>query len=183
MKKVSAVALAAALAVGATSIGPVSAHHSFSMFDNSVNVLHDAVVYQWAYNNPHALIYVLILNEAGDDVLRNAEGDPQLYTYEGAAPPSLAGRGLSGDSYNAGDRIQIVACPLRDGSPGGAIGRIRVPDPESESGWSDWHNPSDAGCNANAGDWTRWAALGIRTLADGEAYDEANPEPEEDEED
>src|SRR5690606_24137720 len=139
MKKLAAAAIFAAATAGLGSVQPATAHHSFSMFDNTVTQFHNAVVLQWAFNNPHIMLYVLIINEAGTGFKAwteadaaagripdgTAAGDPIIYGFEGASPSSLAGNGgFTGTTYVYGQRLQIVTCPLRDGRPGGAIGII-----------------------------------------------------------
>ncbi len=135
--------LAAVLAV--TS---VEAHHSFSMFDRSREEVIEGEVVRWAFNSPHVVLY-----------MRDVQGT--LWGFEGAAPVRLLERtpSANGFTFQPGDRITMIACPLYDGRPGGAIGLVVSAD-------GTWYNPADGGCAADEEQWREWLAAGYRSKAD-----------------
>ena len=72
------------------------AHHSFAMFDKSVEKVASGTVVRWAFSTPHSWLYMNI-----------KEGDKEtLWSFEGSAPPSLLQRGVTGNSFKPGDTIK-----------------------------------------------------------------------------
>tara|TARA_R110000772_G_scaffold25421_9_gene66319 strand:- start:1230 stop:1703 length:474 start_codon:yes stop_codon:yes gene_type:complete len=137
-KKISAVVLAT---LGFGVIDFASAHHSFAMFDRSTEEVITGEVVRWAFNSPHIALYI-----------RDAEG--VVFAFEGAAPPRLveSSPSMTGFTFQPGDQITVVKCPLRDGRNGGAVGLI-IKD-------GIWYDPSDGGCNANMEAWQNWLPKG-----------------------
>jgi hypothetical protein len=95
------------------TVTSVEAHHSFAMFDRDTQMVKPGTVQRWAFNNPHSWLYVNVKNEDGTET---------LWSFEGSAPPSLVQRGITGSTFEPGDTVTFMYCPLRDGRPGGAIG-------------------------------------------------------------
>jgi hypothetical protein len=118
----------------------VKAHHSFAMFDRSVEKVVTGTVVRWAFNPPHSWLYVNV---------KNADGSETLWSFEGSAPPSLLQRGITGSTFEPGDAITLLYCPLRDGRPGGGLGWVRRSD-------GTFVNPSDGGCSGSAETIERW---------------------------
>jgi hypothetical protein len=144
-------ALVAGLLTGAAA----NAHHSFSMFDRDTEVVKTGTVVRWAFNNPHSWLY---LNVSNDD------GTETLWSFEGSAPPSLIGRGITGSTFEPGDTVTFMFCPLRDGRPGGAIGWAMLAD-------GTFVNPSDGGCNGSEATierWKGWLEQGITSSVEAE---------------
>jgi hypothetical protein len=114
LKTVVAPMLAAALIAG-----PVLAHHSFAMFDNTRSVtLHGKVTaYQWT--NPHS--YLEIDAEDG-------KGGTKHYTMEMTSPNMLHRGGWSSRTVKPGDMVTAVMSPLRDGQPGGLLLELTLPN-------------------------------------------------------
>jgi len=129
------------------------AHHSFSMFDPSQEIVVKGTVARWAYNSPHT--FMMIQDEGG-----------KLWAFEGAAPPALLARApaISGDTFKKGQTVTVIVCPLRDGRNGGAAGLFFTED-------GTVYNPSDAGCSANQRikEWTEWLKAGHKSKAEAEA--------------
>ena len=93
------------------------AHHSFAMFDRSVEKVATGTVVRWAFNAPHSWLYLNV---------KNADGSETLWSFEGSAPPSLLQRGITGSTFEPGDTVTISYCPLKDGRPGGGLGWARL---------------------------------------------------------
>ena len=100
--------------------GVAVAHHSFSMFDRETQQVITGTVARWAFNNPHSWLYLNVKNEDGSG--------ETLWSFEGAAPPQLIGRGITGNSFKPGDTLTLMYCPLADGRQGGAMGWVKVDD-------------------------------------------------------
>jgi hypothetical protein len=143
--------IVAVAALAAASLA--NAHHSFSMFDSSKELVLKGEVVRWNFASPHT--YMLLKDEAGN-----------VWSLEGTAPPTLITRtpAMTGDTFKAGDKMTIVYCPLRDGRKGGANGIIITAD-------GTVYNPSDGGCRANQriGDWPAWIKKGYTSLDQAKA--------------
>jgi hypothetical protein len=122
------------------AMSSVNAHHSFSMFDRSTEKVITGTVVRWAFNNPHSWLYMNVTNDDGSET---------LWSFEGSAPPSLIGRGVTGSTFEPGDSLMVMFCPLVDGRPGGAMGWAQLAD-------GTFINPSDGGCNGNDDSIARW---------------------------
>ncbi|MAY03504.1 MAG: hypothetical protein CMQ38_11095 [Gammaproteobacteria bacterium] len=138
IKKVLAVTL---LLLGTGVAGVVSAHHSFAMFDRDTELVMEGEVVRWAFNSPHVAIYIRDSNE-------------EVWAFEGGAPPGLVTDDppMTGFTFQPGDAVKVVVCPLRDGRNGGAIGIVIKDDI--------WYTPNDGGCGPNFDAWQDWMAKG-----------------------
>ena len=72
------------------------AHHSFAMFDRSVEKVATGTVARWAFNAPHSWLYLNV---------KNADGSETLWSFEGSAPPSLLTRGITGSTFEPGATV------------------------------------------------------------------------------
>jgi hypothetical protein len=90
--------------------GPLQAHHSNVMFDNSTEVALTGTVKEFQWGNPHCYIQVVVTAE---------DGSTQEWSVEMAAPMYLYGLGWRPTTLKAGDTISTTVWPLRSGEPGG----------------------------------------------------------------
>jgi hypothetical protein len=151
MKTFAATLIASTLLVSAAQ-----AHHSFSMFNRETQVVVSGTVARWDFNNPHSWLHVNVKNEDGTET---------LWSFEGAAPPQLVGRGITGRTFEPGDTLTLMFCPLSDGRNGGALGWVKVAD-------DSFLIPSDGGCRTDAETvmrWKGWMEKGYRTNKEAEA--------------
>ena len=91
--------------------GPVSAHHSFSMFDYQHPTRWEGVVEKFMWVSPHVQIIFTAT-------------DPQHHGHwqvEGAAPNIMSRQGWNHSSFMPGDKITIVGFPMKDGSQAGSL--------------------------------------------------------------
>jgi hypothetical protein len=137
---------------GLAAVERAHAHQSFAMFDASQELDMKGTVARWAYNSPHAAIY--IENEAGE-----------LWAFEGAAPAQLLSFGITGYSFEPGEPVTVVICPLKDGRRGGAIGYVIKAGDEGD--FDAWFRPGDAGCGPSRS-WGDWLAAGYTSRAEAE---------------
>lgn len=134
---------------------PAWAHHSFAQFDRDIQNVISGEVTRWAFNNPHAWLYV---NVANDD------GSTTLWSFEGSGPINLLRRQINGNTFKPGDRILIMHCPMRDGRPGGHLGWVQLADGE-------FIDVSDGGCDGDEetiAQWQKWLPEGITSSRDAE---------------
>ncbi len=154
IRNLTAIILAGVLAA---SYQVASAHHSFAMFDRDREEVMNGEVVRWAFNSPHTAVYI-------------RTDDGEVWAFEGAAPASLVTRSpaMNGFTFQPGDEIEVVMCPLRDGRTGGAIGFIIKGD--------EWYAPNDGGCGPNLEAWQDWKPKGY--MSKQEALDAGEVLPE-----
>jgi hypothetical protein len=99
--------------------GPSSAHHSFAMFDNTRTESISGTVYAFEWSNPHAWLWIDVDDGKGNDV---------KWGFEGAAPSELSRSGWSKRILNPGDKVTVEYKPLKDGRPGGSLGKVTKSD-------------------------------------------------------
>ena len=140
---------AAAMMLSPVFVQTVQAHHSFAMFDHDREEVLGGTVVRWAFNSPHIALYI-------------ETEDGTLYSLEGAAPPSLISRtpSMNGFTFQPGQHVRVVYCPLKDGRPGGAIGYI-IDDEDT------FYQPNDGGCGPSP-NWKDWVAMGYKSRAEAE---------------
>src|SRR5262245_14958124 len=117
-----------------------NAHHSFAMFDRTVEKVVTGTVVRWAFNNPHSWLYLNV---------KNKDGSETLWSFEGSSPTQLLQRGITGFTFEPNSTITVQYCPLKDGRPGGGIGWVRLAN-------GNFISPADGGCNGSAEAIERW---------------------------
>jgi hypothetical protein len=111
--------LALASAVALLSAAPSLAHHSHAMFDFTKTLELNATVTKFEWTNPHSWLHVLVVNE---------KGEPVEYAIEMGAPAALVGRGWRPTLVVPGDKVIVNIYPTKDGSSGGTLRNIKLPD-------------------------------------------------------
>ncbi|MGD8323571.1 MAG: DUF6152 family protein [Gammaproteobacteria bacterium] len=124
----------------ALGAGVTQAHHSFTQFDRENKMITSGTVVRWDFNNPHSWLHV---NVVGDD------GAEELWSFEGSAPTSLIQRGITGRTFEPGDTVTMMYCPMRDGRTGGHMGIVKLAD-------GSYVVPADGGCSGNAEMHEQW---------------------------
>jgi hypothetical protein len=99
--------------------GPVSAHHSMSMYDRGHDTTFKATITQFEYVNPHAQITFTVVDE---------HGSTEKWVAEGPGPNRLANQGWSQESLKPGDQVTIVGNRNKDGSPTMRFVKVILPD-------------------------------------------------------
>ena len=133
----------------------VSAHHSFAMFDKTVEKVATGKVVSWAFNNPHSWLYINV---------KNKDGSETLWGFEGSSPTQLLQRGINGYSFQPGTTVTVQYCPLKDGRPGGGLGWVRLAN-------GTFVSPADGGCNGGPDAierWKVWLAAGFTSSAEAQ---------------
>ena len=98
---------------------PVVAHHSFSMFDETKEVVLKGEVKEFQWSNPHTWIQLNVADASGKVV---------EWSIEGGSPNLLGRQGWKRNTLKSGDPIEVTINPLRDGQPGGSFVRALLPD-------------------------------------------------------
>jgi hypothetical protein len=152
MKTALRVLLVATVASLLTSAVAV-AHHSFAMFDRTVEKVITGTVVRWQFNSPHSWLYINV---------KNPDGTETLWSFEGSAPPSLLQRGVTGSSFEPGATVMVHYCPMKDGRSAGGLGWVRLAN-------GTFLNPADGGCYGSARaieKWKPWLAAGYTSSTD-----------------
>jgi hypothetical protein len=89
---------------------PVSAHHSFAMFDDTKEVTLKGTVGEFQWTNPHSWLQVRVVG---------AGGEPDEWAVEMLSPNVLGRMGWKRNSLKPGDEVTVVIHPLRNGAKGG----------------------------------------------------------------
>ena len=119
MNKSYVLALALGIAVVATG---AEAHHSFSMFDQTKELpIKDAKVTQFRRTNPHSFILV--------------EKDGQIYVMECNSINLMTKGGWKFSTLKAGDKVDLIYYPLRNGKPGGMLKTVKLPNGKTLKAW------------------------------------------------
>src|SRR5919109_893411 len=100
MQKISILFPAVLIALLLTA-SVVTAHHSFAMFDKTVERVVTGKVVRWAFNNPHSWLYVNV---------KNKDGSETLWGFEGSSPTQLIQRGITGSSFEPGNTVTVLYC-------------------------------------------------------------------------
>jgi hypothetical protein len=116
---------AALLAAAFCVISPASAHHSYAMFDATKLVTVDATVKEFQWTNPHSWLQVMIADDKGSAEEWSLELGPLVVLHRWGWKPH---------SLNPGDKVKVSLNPLRDGTHGGRLMSIVLPDGETLNG-------------------------------------------------
>ncbi len=98
---------------------PAFAHHSAAMFDQTKTVEVKGVVKAWLYTNPHSFLTITVKDDSG------AVSD---YSFEANGPGYLVRNGWNRNSVKPGDSVTVLMNPLKDGSAGGNLVEVTLPD-------------------------------------------------------
>jgi hypothetical protein len=106
----------------AGSMVPSLAHHSFAMFDGRQVKVFTGVVTRINPDANHLQIFFAPLDEARQAVLRNDNGEPQIWAVEMSGAAQAAQDGISVSGFAPGTIFSVGLHPLRNGQPGGDRG-------------------------------------------------------------
>ena len=133
--------LPAALVASLLTASAARAHHSFAMFDRSVEKVVTGTVVRWAVQQP-AFVALPERQEHGRQ--RNTL---ELRRFGAARRCSSAASPAARSSPATPSRFSY--CPLKDGRPGGGLGWARLAN-------GTFVNPADGGCDGSAEAIERW---------------------------
>lgn len=124
--------IAAGLAVGLAlaAVVPVEAHHSFAMYDMSQVKVVTGVVDGIDPAPNHLAINFAIMNEERNNVLRDEDNKPIIWSVEMSGSAQMARQGVTVNSWPRGTVFSVALHPLRNGEPGGSRegAMFRCPD-------------------------------------------------------
>jgi hypothetical protein len=112
MKRMANVLLSATVLLAAST---VLAHHSAAMFDPNKEIVLTGTVKEFQWMSPHCWIQLLVADPA------NANAPAVEWGVEMDNPVGLARHGWKPRSLQAGDKVTVIAHPLRDGTHGAQV--------------------------------------------------------------
>lgn len=109
---------------------PILAHHSFAMYDRSINYVFTGVVVNLNPDPSHLQILFVPLNDARDALVRDAAGERVVWSVEMEGAGAAAREGVSASNFTRGTVFSVGLTPLRNGEPGGSRigGLFRCPE-------------------------------------------------------
>jgi len=117
---------AVARLVGAGAVGlfaaSAGAHHSFAMYDQAKTYVLTGVVTRVSPDPAHLTIFFAPLDESRQAVVRDAAGEPIIWSVELRGASQVARDGVTVESFPPGTIMSIGLHPLRNGLPGGGRG-------------------------------------------------------------
>ena len=110
------------LTLSALSLGADSAwaHHSATMFEPKKVMTFDAVVKEFQWTNPHSWLQVVAKN--------GKDGGYAEWSVEMGPSVGLWRSGWKPHSLKGGDKIKVSLHPLKDGTYGGRLVSVTMPD-------------------------------------------------------
>lgn len=95
------------------------AHHSFAAYDMDRAVSVSATVKQFRWGAPHSGIILIV---------KDAKGKEERLNLVTGLPISFVRQGITAKSVRPGDKVQVTYHPNKNGSPGGALSTLVLPD-------------------------------------------------------
>jgi hypothetical protein len=89
------------------------------MYDGDTEIEMRGIVEEFDWTNPHTWLYVTVNEE---------NGSSSQWVFESNSTGQLTRVGWSADSIKPGDEVTIIMHPLRDGTRGGTIVAVHLPD-------------------------------------------------------
>lgn len=110
----------AAAALLAIVIIPAAAHHSFAMYDTSIEKTMTGKLIRFVVGANHSQYVFQVVNPDGSLAVDPKSGGPLTWNVETAAAAQLARSGITVESFKIGTIFSVTFSPLRDGRNGGA---------------------------------------------------------------
>ena len=97
------------------AVDTAAAHHSPAMFDGTKEITLTGTVKEFQWTSPHCWIQMLVADAA------NPSAAPVEWGIEMDNPVGLSRHGWKPRSLQPGDKVTVIAHPLRDGSHGAQV--------------------------------------------------------------
>jgi hypothetical protein len=119
MRSALTLVISTVLAIGVLST-PLRAHHSFAAYETKVQMKLTGVVTTFRWVNPHVYIEI--------DATDEKTGQAKHWLIECASTSILNRTGWRFNILKPGDKITVIASPLRNGDPAALLKQITLPD-------------------------------------------------------
>lgn len=98
---------------------PALAHHSFAAYDLSRTITVSGTIKELRWGAPHAALLLVYVDAKGKTV--------DLMVQSGA-PAAFAKQGFNPKNFRPGEKVELAYHPNRNGSLGGAMASLKLPD-------------------------------------------------------
>ncbi len=110
----------AAVLVSAVSVVSVEAHHSFAVYEPTLQIKLSGVVTSFKWGNPHVYLEM--------DATDAKTGEKRHWLLECASTSILNRAGWKFNMLKPGDTITVIVSPLRTGEPAALLKQITLAD-------------------------------------------------------
>ena len=110
----------AAMTIALVSAVPIRAHHSFAVYEPTLQIKLSGVVTKFKWANPH--VYVEI------DATDPKTGETRHWLLECASTSILNRAGWKFNMLKPGDMITVIVSPLRSGEPAALLKQVTLAD-------------------------------------------------------
>jgi hypothetical protein len=114
-KVLSGVSVAALIVMASSA----RAHHSGAMFEPTKSIEFDGTVKEFQWTNPHSWLQILSAD---------GKGGVEEWSLELGPLVGLSRAGWKPRTLKPGDKVKVVFHPMRDGSHGGRLVSVTLPD-------------------------------------------------------
>ena len=104
------------------AVGPVLAHHSFAMYDQTKTLVLTGVAYQFVAQANHAELHFYRVGPDGK-LVKEKDGKFADWGVEMAGAAAMAQLGITAEAFPVGTIFSLKMNPLRDGSNFGSLVR------------------------------------------------------------
>jgi len=112
--------VATAIAVVAGSTVSTRAHHSFAVYEPTLQIKLSGVVTTFKWTNPHVYLEI----DASDP----KTGETRHWLLECASTSILNRAGWKFNMLKAGDKVSVIVSPLRTGEPAALLKQLTLAD-------------------------------------------------------
>ena len=112
--------MSAVIAILATFAANGAAHHSLAMYDLKKTYVITGVIVRVDPNPNHLQLFVAPLNDARDQVIKDARKEPVVWAIELESAGVAAREGVTVNAFPRGTIVSLGLYPLRTGLPAGA---------------------------------------------------------------
>jgi hypothetical protein len=109
-----------ALAIAAAAAVPVRAHHSFAVYEPTLQIKLAGVVTKFKWANPHVYLEI--------DAMDAKTGEMRHWLLEGASTSILNRAGWKFNMLKPGDKVTVIVSPLRTGEPAALLKQVTLAD-------------------------------------------------------
>ena len=110
----------AAVVIAMASAIPVSAHHSFAVYEPTLQIEFSGVVTKFKWANPHVYLEM--------DAADPKTGEQRHWLLECASTSILNRAGWKFNMLKPGDMITVIVSPLRTGEPAALLKQVTLAD-------------------------------------------------------
>ena len=107
-----------AIGLAVTSAVPVRAHHSFAVYEPTLQIKLSGVVTKFRWTNPHVYLEI--------DAMDPKTGDTRHWLLECASTSILNRAGWKFNMLKPGDTITVIVSPLRTGEPAALLKQLTL---------------------------------------------------------